>query len=557
MVKAFWVADRVSRRSLFGGGLGLATVSTGVASPRTAAGAGPALTPVSTPPDLVAQTTAGKIRGYRSRGVSTFKGVPYGADTGGQARFLPPRTPAPWTGERLAISYGPICPQARQTGAESQIASFLMPGDEGVHGEDCLRLNVWTPALDNRRRPVMFWIHGGQYSAGSSQAHRSQDGEALARRGDVVVVSINHRLNVLGYLNALNLTDDPTFAHPNAGMLDIIAALQWVRDNITAFGGDPGNVTLFGQSGGGLKISALMGMPAARGLFHKGIVQSGSQPRMFKAVDAERVAAAFIKAMGVDGRDLSILKTAPIGQLMAAEAVARGKMLRFPLAGQNLWTTVGWAPSIDGSSLPRDPFDGPPAVDATLLIGSTRHEFNPAVFIPAQADMSENDLAETLRRSHGDRADGVLRLFRARYPQEPPAALSAIISSAGFNRANAVEQARLATAQGGQAYLYLFDWRTPVLDGRPGAYHCSELPLVFHNAQLCATSTGGGPRAEHMADVMADTWIAFARTGKPGHAALPAWPAVTAGAAPTMVLGDTSHLAIDADAAELAAVAEA
>ncbi|WP_421738092.1 carboxylesterase/lipase family protein [Caulobacter sp.] len=544
----------VSRRAVFTGGVGLATASAVAFASPTASAASASQALVSTPGDLVAPTISGKVRGYRSSGISIFKGIPYGADTGGQARFLPPKPPMPWADARLAVSYGPICPQERQTGAESQIASFLMPKDDGVHGEDCLRLNVWTPAADIRRRPVMVWIHGGQYSAGSSQAHRSQDGEALARRGDAVVVSLNHRLNVLGYLNALGLTDDKDFAHPNAGMLDIIAALEWVRDNITAFGGDPGNVTLFGQSGGGLKISVLMAMPAARGLFHKGIVQSGSQPHVFKAADTERVAAEFLKAMGISGRDLSVLKTAPIEQLMAAEAVARAKIMRFPLSGQALWTTVGWAPSIDGTSIPRDTHDGPPVVDAALLIGSTQHEFNPAVFMPKLAPATDADLLAALTRSYGGRADSILKLFRERHPYEAPARLSAIISSAGFNRANAVEQAQLHARAGGQAWLYRFDWQTPVLDATPGAYHCAEIPLVFHNAQLCATSTGGGPRAETMADLMADTWIAFARHGKPTHAALPAWPAVTPTTAPTMALDDRSRLADD-DSVERAAVA--
>jgi para-nitrobenzyl esterase len=224
---------------------------------------------VTTPASAIVETAAGKVRGYVRNGIVTFKGIPYAASTAGEARFLPPAPITPWTHVRASMSYGPVCPQPVRGGWASDRLAFLYDWDDGYAGEDCLRLNVWTPAVNDRgKRPVMVWLHGGGYEAGSSQELPSYDGENLSRRGDVVVVSLNHRLNVFGFLDMAAVGGEKYARSVNVGMLDIVSALQWVRDNVGRFGGDPANVTVFGQSGGGAKVSTLMAMPAAKGLFH-------------------------------------------------------------------------------------------------------------------------------------------------------------------------------------------------------------------------------------------------------------------------------------------------
>ncbi len=490
----------------------------------------------ATPPDLIVETNVGKIRGYVSRGVRTFKGIPYGADTSGKNRFRPPVSPEPWTDVRDAFSYGPICPQPLP--GEAGRIDFLLNRRSGHMSEDCLNLNVWTPGTDGAKRPVMVWIHGGNYSSGSSYACQSQEGEALAQRSDVVVVSVNHRLNILGHFDLQSAGGPSEYASSvNVGLLDLVCALEWVRDNISAFGGDPDNVLLFGQSGGGLKITHLSGMPAAKGLFHKAVVQSGSQVDVFGETMTKGLAERALGEMSLSANDMSALQELPLSMLQAASQAALSDWRKTSGVG-NIWRTVGWAPRIEAGSLPFHPYSKEGAAvsrDIALMAGSTLHEFNLALFNPQMESMTREQLKSMLANLYSD-PEALVVAAEETYPGQKPVALYSIISAAGFNRSNAIDQCRAKAALGGApAYLYQFAWETPVLDGTPRAYHGSELPFVFANAMREVQATGGSDRARALETQLCGAWTAFARSGNPRHAALPEWKAVKSDDAPTMV----------------------
>ena len=338
-----------SRREFLSGAAQLAGVSAAAAAgvPGVALGAvreSAGKSAITTPANAIVETSAGKVRGYVRNGIFTFKGIPYAGTTAGDARFLPPAPVTPWTQVRASMSYGPVCPQPVRGGWASDRLAFLFDWDDGHPGEDCLRLNVWTPIADDRnKRPVMVWLHGGGYEAGSSQELPSYDGENLSRRGDVVVVSVNHRLNVFGYLNMAAVGGEKYARSANVGMLDLVAALHWVRDNVGRFGGDPANVTIFGQSGGGAKVSTLMAMPAAKGLFHKAIVQSGSQLRLATADASAAQAAAVLKELQAQGIGVEQLTQVPAARLVEIATVAKNKLTstnpRAPI-----YERLGWQP---------------------------------------------------------------------------------------------------------------------------------------------------------------------------------------------------------------------
>lgn len=551
--------DGIDRRKLFqsaaalaGGAIGLsvAEISTDKASAAGASAAGL----VASDHNAVVETAAGKVRGFTHNGIHTFRGIRYGATTEGANRFMAPAKPEPWTGIRSTMWYGPTCPQAVQVGWRKDESAFLFQWNDGQPGEDCLRLNVWSPGLnDGKRRPVMVWLHGGGWAAGSSQEHPAYHGENLSRRGDVVVVTINHRLNVLGFFNLAGF--GLQYANSmNAGVLDMVAALEWVRDNIAGFGGDPGNVLLFGQSGGGIKGTTLMTIPMAKGLFHKVVVQSGSGLRVGDAELAARLAAATVGELGLSKATIEKIQTVPHDRLLAASEIALKKLQPGSVVGGIGMPAVpgppryGIAPVVDGKIITRHPFHpDAPAISAhiPMMIGTVLNETSPSMTSPALEDMTEAEARQRAAARYGDKAGMVADAYRKAYPKVKPVELLSRMFSV---RTNAVTQAeRKAALKAAPAYLYLFAWQTPILDGRPRAFHCSEIPFVFNNTDVAASITGGGAEARELAAKVSDAWIHFARHGDPNHTGLPKWPTFNADAGPVMVFDKVCEVRGDFD----------
>ncbi len=506
---------------------------------------GDTITVSNTAPE--ADTAAGKVRGYIRKGIYTFKGIPYADTTEGANRFMPPQKPKPWTGLRSSMQFGSVCPQPPRLGWRSDEDAWMFSWNDGVPGEDCLRVNLWTPGInDGKKRPVMVWLHGGGFTAGSGQELLSYDGENLARRGDVVVVTLNHRLNVFGFLNLAQYGSKYQDS-ANVGMLDIVSALEWVRDNIAGFGGDPNLVTVFGQSGGGGKVTALMAMPSAKGLFHRAIVESGSLLTGQSVENSAQLAAQLLAKLGLDASSVDKLQEIPVEQLEAAAVAVTthppppGGIIDFRRIG----ATLGWAPVVDGRVLPRQPFspDAPAqSAEIPMLIGTTLNEFVTATNHPELMEMTEATLKERVGAIFHDQADTVIAAAREIYPNAIPFELWSVIAVSNV-RGAALKQAQLKAAQASApAYCYQFAWQTPVLSGRPMAFHCSEIAFVFDNTDRCENMTGGGPEARELAAKVSDAWIHFARTGDPNHAGLPHWTPLTATTNATMVFDNTCAL---------------
>lgn len=506
----------------------------------------------------IARTTAGSVAGYAQDDILVFKGIPYGADTGGANRFRPPLPPRPWAGVRSARACGPVSPQDKGTGRFNDEEAFIFQWNDSVESEDCLRLNIWTPGVDERgRRPVLVWLHGGGFAAGSGHDLPAFDGHALAQHGDAVVVTLNHRLNLLGFLDLSHCGADYAQSG-NVGMLDIVAALRWIRDNITQFGGDPSRVLVFGQSGGGAKVSTLMGMPAARGLFHRAVVMSGSFAPCATPARSRRLADLMLAELGVAPADAARLSAMPYLDLRRASEAVLARVN----PGQSEFTDVrrladslGFAPVIDGKTVlaSTERADLPDlSADIPMIIGSTLNEFVTGINHPERETMSEQRLVELTEAFAPGRSRAVIAAFRRTTPGASPFDLWSRIAAAPIRR-SAVDQAVAKARHGGApAYLYWFHWQTPILDGRPRAFHCLDIPFLFANTDRCASMTGGSRRAATLSWRMADALLAFARTGDPNHPGLPVWRPVKGDVPTTMIFDDHPRLALDPDAAERA-----
>ncbi len=483
---------------------------------------------------VVAETTSGKVQGMNLGGIKTFRGIPYGASTGGKNRFMPQQKPVPWTGVRDAFEFGQISPQVMaDTRADyAQLIDWdLQPGGMG---EDCLALNVWTPALkDGGKRPVLVCFHGGGFSIGSGAA-LGYSGDPLARFGNVVVVTVNHRLASFGYLHLADLGAPPEFARAGVvGLMDLVASLQWVRDNIENFGGDPNTVMIFGQSGGGAKTSALMGMPSAKGLFQRAGVQSGSLLKLMSREAATATAEKLLKQLGLDKTKIADIQKLSWEQILEAQTALSPGGPASP-----------FVPVLDGTVVPQNPFDPTASAvssDVPMIISTTLDE---AALSLTNFDLDEAGLKALAARMLGDKAERVLGLYRKAYPSASPYLIQArIVTDRGF-RANAYKQADRKAALGkAPAYTYLFTWPCPGYGGKFGAVHGTDVQLVFHAYR--GAIGGGGADAKALADKMAAMWVAFAKTGDPNTSAIPHWLAYDTQTRATMVFDTNTRVEND------------
>jgi para-nitrobenzyl esterase len=495
------------------------------------------------------ETNTGRLRGTLENGVAAFKGVPYGADTSGENRFMPPRKPAPWAGVRDALAYVAQSPQSRVGfGRRQELEHFASPPDTTPESEDCLTLSVWTPGLgDGAKRPVMVWLHGGAFSFGSANSARL-DGTNLARRGDVVVVTVNQRLNIFGHLDLSALGGAEFAASGNAGTLDMIAALEWVRDHAERLGGDPGNVTIFGESGGGGKVSTLMAMPRARGLFHRAIVQSGAVIRLRERDRAAKLTDAVLKELGVGRTQLGDLQRLQWARLLAAVEPATKAL------GPSPWPLVDrypFGPVVDGTIVPRHPFtpDTPDiSDDIPLLVGDTKDE---ASLFLSQDDkvwegtLTEVELRERVATVAGEHADRVVETYQRVYPRMSPAErLIATLTDSNFRIRSLLMAERRARKSHAGTFMYSFAWETPAFGGRLKSPHAIDVPFTFETVDLLAPSDRN-EAALALSAKMAGTWAAFARTGKPDHPAIPHWPAYTLERRATLILDENCRIEDD------------
>lgn len=492
----------------------------------------------------VANTQYGKVRGYILRGIHTFLGIPYGADTSGSNRFMPPQKPNAWTETRPAVWWGNTAPQIMDNRYANQYASFVDHWNYDDVSEDCLRVNVWTPALDQKKRPVILWLHGGGYTNGNAVEQDGYHGENLSRFGDVVFCSINHRLGALGYSQLSAAGGHP--ASGNVGNLDMVASLEWIRDNISNFGGDPGNVTIIGQSGGGSKVTTLMNMPSAKGLFHKAVALSGSSLSGTNKEFAEKVGLKIMEEAGLKPGDIKGLQKLTWREYIDIANKAAAKMgdeaKRMNIA------RAGFSPVGDGQYLASGKFfedSSHFSADIPLLINTTFHEQSPSRTDASLEKINLSGVKEKLRSRFADQTDKIVDAYAQNFPDAKPVEIWALINS---NRKNAIATANVKAGQKkAPVYVSWFGWQPPLFDGRMRAFHCDDICFWFYNTDLMLTHTGGGKRPRALSEKMAKSFLNFARTGNPNGGGLPNWKPYTAEKGETMVLNDQSMLALDPD----------
>lgn len=497
-------------------------------------------------------TQYGKVRGYQLRGIQYYLGMPYGADTSGANRFLPPQKAKPWSDVFAALFWGNSAPQDMDNRYANPFSSFRDHWNYYDVNEDCLRINVFTPgANDGQKRPVLFWIHGGGFTSGNGIEQDGYNGENFARFGNVVFCSINHRLGPLGFCNLAGVGGEKFAASGNVGMLDIVAALEWVRDNIANFGGDPANVTIMGQSGGGAKVCILTAMPSAQGLFHKAVVLSGASRKAANKAASEQLGAAVVKESGFSPDELDKLQSMPWKDFYAV--ATRAQKANAQAIGPGGGMGRGFSPVVDGTVLPQNPYDpegAPSAANIPMIISSVENEQSPSWSDSALESITMDQVVEKLAHragfggGFGDKARDVVEAYSKAFPGRKPVEIWSLASS---NRQSVVALADVKSRQPAPVYVNWFTWQPPLFDNRMRAFHCVDISFWFYNTDLMLTHTGGGPRPRALSTKMAGALLQFMKTGNPNGGRLPNWPKYTAAQGETMVFDDTCKAENDPD----------
>jgi len=497
----------------------------------------------------VAETTNGKVRGFIHKDIFNFLGIPYGANTSGKNRFLPPQKPDPWNDIFPAVYWPNAAPQLLENFYSNRYLAFTDYWHYDDVSENCLGINVWTPGYnENTKRPVLLWIHGGGYTSGNSIEHPEYHGENLSRQGNIVFCSLNHRLGPLGFSNFAGVEGEKFAASGNVGMLDIVAALEWIRDNISNFGGDPGNVTIMGQSGGGAKVCTLTAMPSARGLFHKAVALSGNTLSGGVKDYSEKLGSYILKESGFSASQIDKLQEMPWKDYYTIANKASTK-LRTETGMTGFMG--GFGPVADGFYLPQQPFySGELSSEIPMIICSTFYERSPSSFDSSLENITfdkAKELAKTMRGfgvSLAENASNIIDAYAKSFPDKKPVE---ILSMALSNRLQTIKAADAKAQQISPVYLAWFGWNPPLFDGRLRAFHTMDIGFWFYNTDVQISHTGGGSRPRKLAAKMSDALVQFMKTGNPKGVGIPEWPKYTSAKGETMILDDKCEAKNDPD----------
>ncbi len=510
----------------------------------------------------VAETTSGKVRGYILRGIYYFLGIPYGADTSGRNRFMPPRKPEPWSDVFPAIWWGNSAPQMTENMYANKIMAFRDHWNYDDVSEDCLRINVFTPGYnDGKKRPVLVWMHGGGFTSGNSLEHDGYNGENLARSGDIVFCSVNHRLGPLGCSDFSAAGGGQFASSGNAGMLDLIASLEWVHDNIENFGGDPGNVTIIGQSGGTQKVSTTITMPASKGLVHKAVLLSTTTIKVGEQEPARKLGAYILREAGLKDSEIEKLQMMPWKEYYLLAQRAASKLNEEERSSGNRSFRANFGPHIDGINILRHPYypdASPDAAHIPMIICSALNECSPSLLDASVEEISFEGVIKNLVRNEVQLAPGgqaitgmpeeqaqqVVEAYRKAFPDKKPVEIWSMVTR-HRQATNYIADAR--SRQGTPVYIAWFGWQPPLFDGRLRDFHCVDICYWFNNTDLMLSHTGGGSKPRELSQKMSGSLVQFMKTGDPNGGGLPAWPAYTAENGELMFLDDNCEVQYDPD----------